>query len=126
MSNELNKYRRNLFRLCYANSFFPFQHCKIIGNKYHGQCKAIKITHYRLGINENDPSKVTILWNGNHNWVMKIKLFFNGNIYIKRVLMNNCNSIFEMEQILLNQIHLIQSSAHFENNKHLLTDEIPF
>ncbi len=57
---------------------------------------------------------------------MKIKLFFNGNIYIKRVLMNNCNSIFEMEQILLNQIHLIQSSEYFENNKHLITDEIPF
>jgi hypothetical protein len=126
MSNELNKYRRNLFRLCYTNSFFPFQRCKIIGNKYHGQCKAIKITHYSFRMSENDPSKVTILWNGNHNWIMKIKLFFNGNIYIKRVLMNNCNSIFEMEQILLNQIHLIQSSEYFENNKHLITDEISF
>ena len=126
MNRELNKYRRKLFLMCYPDSFYPFENSKVTGNKYKGSCKRIIIRKYRFRNDDRDPSKVTIFWNGNHNWVMKIKLLHDGVICKKRFLMNNCNSIFEMEQILLDEIYLIQLQIYQKKNQILLTDDFPF
>ena len=112
--------------MCYPNSFYPFECCKVVGNKYNGPCKRIIITKYRFRDDDCDPSKVTIIWNGNHNWIMKIKLLHDGVVCKKRILMNDCDSIFDMEQILLNQIHLIQEHIYHKKNENLLTDDFPF
>ena len=126
MNKELNKYRRNLFLLIHSNSFYPFESCKVIGNKYKGPCKIIIIKKYRFRDDDCDPSKVIIIWNGNHNWIMKIKMLHNGVFCKKRILVNDCNSIFEIEQILLNQIHLIESQIYYKKSENLLTDDFPF
>ena len=112
--------------MCYSNSFFPFENCKGIGSKRKGPCKRIIIRKYGYRDDDSDPSKVTISWNGNHNWIMKITLLHDGVLCKKRILLNDCESIFEMEQTLLNQIHLIQAQIYHEKNKHLLTDDFPF
>ena len=126
MNKELNQYRRKLFLMCYSNSFYPFERCIIIGDKYKGPCKRIIIRKYKFRETDCDPSKVTIFWNGNHNWIMKIKLMHDGVVCKKRILMNDCDSIFDMEQILLNQIHLIQAQIYHQKNENLLTDDFPF